>query len=54
MALEHRDGSVVKERRRDRPAFDTFGIALYRPSAETGDFLQCTLERSGCDPFAAM
>jgi hypothetical protein len=50
VALEHRDGAVVEERRGDRPVLDGFRIALDRPAAEPRDLTQRTCERVRGDP----
>jgi len=52
MALEHQHRAVVKKRCGNRPAFDVFGIALYRSSPEPRDLVQSTFERGGRDPSA--
>jgi len=49
LALEHRDGSVVEERRRGRAVRGVLRVALDGPAAETGDLVERTREGGGRD-----
>jgi hypothetical protein len=42
----------MKEGSRDRTALDVLRVALYGPSAETGDFGESPLESGGCHALA--
>src|SRR4051794_26927806 len=52
MALEHRHGAVVQERRGDLPARAVLRIALDRAAPKARDLVQRALERGGGDPSA--